>query len=87
MQIEVQKYVSTLKAKNQVLQAIPPVILVSFAGHWSDRHGRKLLMVIAMFGFIISNTVFLLNILFLKTTVLTKGMRDMGGKNCLKVSK
>ena len=59
-----QKYVATLKAKNQVLQAIPPVILVPFAGHWSDRHGRKLLMVIAMFGFIISNTVFLLNILF-----------------------
>ena len=66
MQIEVQQYVATLKAKNQILQAIPPVIFVLFAGPWSDRHGRKLLMIVAMFGFIISNIVFLLNLYFFK---------------------
>ena len=35
-----------------------------FAGPWSDIHGRKPIMVMAAFGYVINNTVYLLNVYF-----------------------
>ena len=55
---------STLQAKSQVIQAIPSVIYALFAGPWSDRHGRKFLITCTLFGYIISNGVFLINLYF-----------------------
>ena len=55
---------STLRIYSSVLQAIPSVVLALFAGSWSDLHGRKALIVSAIFGSIISNLVFMLNAYF-----------------------
>ena len=43
------------------MQAIPSVIIALFAGSWSDLHGRKALIVSSIFGYLISNAVFMIN--------------------------
>ena len=63
-QVEVQKYVSTLKIYNSILQAIPSVLFALFAGSWSDVHGRKALIVSSTMGYTISNLVFMINAYF-----------------------
>ena len=60
-QAEVQKYVSTLKIYNSVLQAIPSVLFALIAGPWSDIHGRKALIISSTFGYCISNLIFMIN--------------------------
>ena len=56
-----QKYVSTLKIYNTILQALPSVIFTLFAGSWSDVHGRKPLIVASTLGYVFSNLVFMIN--------------------------
>ncbi len=60
-QVEVQKYVSTLRIYNSVLQAVPSVIFTLFAGPWSDHFGRKALIAFSIFGYCVSNFVFMIN--------------------------
>ena len=60
-QIEVQKYSAMLQAVNGVLQAIPAIIFSINAGPWSDTYGRKTLIVMATFGYVINNSIFIIN--------------------------
>ncbi len=60
-QNEVQKYVSKLKIYSRILEAVPSVLFTLFAGPWSDRHGRKLLLISSVFGSLISTSVYIIN--------------------------
>ena len=44
-----------------LISAIPPCIYALFAGPWSDRHGRKPLMICSLFGYFLCNGVFYVN--------------------------
>ena len=61
LQIMVQQYVSELKVHNKIIQSIPPCIYALLAGPWSDRHGRKILIVFTVFGYVLCNAVFFIN--------------------------
>ena len=61
LQIENQERVTRLKTLSKFIQAIPPLIYALLAGPWCDRYGRKPLILISLFGYILSNAVFLIN--------------------------
>ena len=64
VQVQVQEHVASLQAYNKIIQAIPGCIYALLAGPWSDRNGRKPLMLCAIWGFVLSNGVFLINTYF-----------------------
>jgi hypothetical protein len=45
-------------------KAIPACIYSLFAGPWSDSHGRKLLIICSLFGYVLNNAVFMINTYF-----------------------
>ena len=61
LQIENQERVTRLQTLSRCIQAIPPLIYALLAGPWCDRHGRKPLILLSLFGYILSNLSFLIN--------------------------
>jgi len=61
VQEEVQHYVSGIQAYNGLLQSAPAVVFTIFAGPLSDSYGRKPLMIMAIFGYLVLDVVFLIN--------------------------
>ncbi len=61
IQLTNQEKVTALQVISRVLQSIPPLIYALIAGPWSDRHGRKPLIVISIFGYVLANGAFLIN--------------------------
>ena len=46
------------------MKGIPPILFTLFIGPWSDRFGRKMLMVMPLTGYIGYNAWLLINVLF-----------------------
>jgi len=60
-QLETQKLVSGVQAYNGLLQSLPAIVFTLFAGPLSDTYGRKPFLVVAIFGYVVQNLVFLVN--------------------------
>ena len=60
----VQTQVTKFNMYSSILSAIPGMILALFIGPWSDRNGRKPIMIIPMIGYILSTIFTLINIYF-----------------------
>jgi len=64
----VQTYVQTTYQKMTYavlfIKGVPPIIFTLFIGPWSDRFGRKLLMVVPLTGYIGYNVWFLINVIW-----------------------
>ena len=70
------------------LKGIPPIIFVLFIGPWSDKFGRKFLIIFPLFGYAFYNIWFLINVLFYDTFVAEFLMLEIiqfwfGGFMCL----
>ena len=61
LQIKNQERVTVLQTTSKCIQSIPPLIYALFAGPWCDRNGRKPLILISLFGYILCQAVFLIN--------------------------
>ena len=61
IQMTNQEKVTNLRVIGSVIQTIPPFFCVLIAGPWCDKHGRKPLLIITIFGYAIVNVVFLIN--------------------------
>ena len=61
VQLETQKLVSGLQAKSGILKSVPGIVFILFAGPLSDSYGRKLFLLLSIFGYISLNIVFLVN--------------------------
>ncbi|KAI5642982.1 major facilitator superfamily domain-containing protein [Phthorimaea operculella] len=54
---EVQQYMNLILGVKTVLESLGPAFLCFFLGAWSDRHGRKPLVVWALFGLALSQSM------------------------------
>ena len=55
---QVQHYVSTLKIYESLLNTIPAIIFALALGPWSEKHGRKPLMIAPTIGFLMSIVIY-----------------------------
>ena len=56
-----QKRVTRLQTSNKCIQSIPPLIYALMAGPWCDKYGRKPLILISLFGYVLSSCIFVIN--------------------------
>ena len=61
---EVETKVSELNMISTMLSALPCIVVALFIGPWSDRNGRKPVMLLPMLGYILSTLYNLLNIYY-----------------------
>ncbi|XP_037790034.1 solute carrier family 46 member 3-like [Penaeus monodon] len=64
IQAETQKLDSVFIFYEKVASTVVPLVLVSFAATWSDRRGRKALIVLSFFGDLLYIVIYLLESLF-----------------------
>ncbi len=60
-QNQVQKEVSRLESYSRMLQTVPPIFVSMLAGPWSDRNGRRPVMVFAASGTVMAMGVLVAN--------------------------
>ena len=52
------------------VKAIPPIIFALFIGPWSDKFGRRYLIILPLIGYIAYNIWFLLNVIYFDEMVV-----------------
>jgi MFS family permease len=60
--VEVQKVVAEYESTLNLVATLPRVTFTLLAGPWSDRHGRKLLILVPIFGQAITALTYILNV-------------------------
>ncbi len=70
-----------------VIQNVPSLIFVLFIGPWSDRYGRKPLLILPTIGYLLMSGVILVNVIFFDELVaewmLLEAVQDFtGGLPC-----
>ena len=85
----VQAGVTSLNMSLSMLTALPSIFLGLFVGAWSDRNGRKPVILGPMLGYIVSNVVWLINVHYWDAPakyLLASGVYSFfGGFTCLLV--
>ena len=61
IQYDNQERVTRLQRTSKTIQAIPNILFPLIAGPWCDKHGRKPLIIVSIFGYAIANAMFLIN--------------------------
>ena len=61
LQEQNQEQATRLFTISKTIQAIPPLFYILIAGPWSDKYGRKSLIILSISGYAIANAVFLIN--------------------------
>ena len=70
------------------VKGVPPIIFALFIGPWSDRFGRKFLIIFPLFGYVFYNVWFLINVILFDTFVVEYLMLEViqfwfGGFMCM----
>ena len=70
------------------LKGIPPIIFALFIGPWSDKFGRRYLIILPLTGYIAYNIWFLINVIYFDELVVEYLMLEIfqywpGGWMCL----
>ena len=84
----VQKTYTTMNLVTLFLKGVPAVIFALFIGPWSDRFGRKMLMMLPLIGYFLFDIWYLINSIFFDTFVTEWLMLEIfqywpGGFQCL----
>jgi len=84
---DVQTKASELNMALTMLSSLPSIVLALFIGPWSDKNGRKPLMLIPLLGFLVSTFVWILNVYYMawpaKYLLATAVYSFFGGITCL----
>jgi len=83
----IQTKVSELNMALTMLSSLPSIVLALFIGPWSDKNGRKPLMLLPLLGFMVSTFVWILNVYYMdwpaKYLMATAIYSFFGGITCL----
>jgi len=84
----VQKTYSTIHTVTMLLKVIPPIIFSLFVGPWSDKFGRRNLIILPLTGYIAYNLWFLINVIYFDELIAEYLMLEVfqywpGGYMCL----
>eukprot|EP00092_Neocalanus_flemingeri_P016667 GFUD01018030.1.p1 GENE.GFUD01018030.1~~GFUD01018030.1.p1 ORF type:complete len:510 (-),score=61.02 GFUD01018030.1:1014-2492(-) len=84
---DVQTKVSEFNMAFSMLSALPSIVLALFIGPWSDKNGRKPVMLLPLMGYIVSTFVWVLNVYYMewpaKYLLATGVYSFFGGITCL----
>lgn len=58
---QIHSYVCTLNLYGTLIDQIPSAFVVLFLGPFSDRHGRKILMIAPLIGYVLSTLIYMAN--------------------------
>ena len=70
------------------MKGIPPIIFALFIGPWSDKFGRKFLIIFPLFGYVLYDLWFLVNVIYFDELVVEYLMLEIvqywfGGFMCM----
>ena len=83
---------ATIQLVTLFVKGIPPIIFALFIGPWSDKFGRKFLIIFPLFGYVLYDLWFLVNVIYYDELVVEYLMLEIvqywfGGFMCMFLGK